>query len=547
MRSLDCRATPCAPSSSTARDGNKIRTKGVILIEQSWLRRLLVAVAGVCLSCQVLSASEEASLPPQGVVEITAGQLAQMIVLRNAEALSAELQTDVSESLYESEAALYDPVVFTLARYDDLHLPRAVDDPLNSPFFGAQPEIEEEIGTVEMGTRMRLYSGGEAQLSYQWRERRALALQGNRENVNTMTLSLRQPLLRGLGRKATEADLQVVELERDIDVQRYRERLLEVAGDGVSAYWQLYRALASRSVREESLATVREVREDVSRRVAGGFAPSTDQLEARIAVASRKADLTRSTSLVAEAQGQLLRLLNVEAAREAPSFEPTRRPLGRREDAFDAQARFERALDSWPDLLISQLRVRQEQVRLAFARNERLPTLDLSVGANWNTYSLDDRTPDWDTLRPADGTNGWFAGLEFEMPVTNRQAQRRVDAQRLRLQQAELEVNAVRNALSHDIRTREQQLDAALEEMAQLQEDVELREQLLAAERSAYGLGRSRLTDVLDREDQLNESRQRLIDALTRVELARLALRIADGSLLEVYDVQIEVSQEGAG
>ena len=133
------------------------------------------------------------------------------------------------------------------------------------------------------------------------------------------------------------------------------------------------------------------------------------------------------------------------------------------------------------------------------------------------------------------------------MPVTNRQARRRVDAQRLRLQQAELEVGAVRNALSHDIRTRERQLDAALQEMLQLQEDVELREQLLQAERSAYGLGRSRLTDVLDREDQLNESRQRLVDALTRVELARLALRIADGSLLDVYDVQVEVTKEGAG
>ena len=519
----------------------------MILIEQNWLRRVLVAATGICLSGQVLSAPDDASLPSRGGVEISPGKLAQLIVLRNVDALSAELQADVSERLYESEAALYDPVVFTLARYDDLHLPRAVDDPLNSPFFGAQPEIEEEIGTVEVGSRVQLYSGGEAQVSYQWRERRALALQGNRENVNTMTVSLRQPLLRGLGRQATEADLRVIELERDIDVQRYRERLLEVAGDGVSAYWQLYRALASRSIREESLATVKEVREDVSRRVAGGFAPSTDQLEARIAVASRMADVTRSTSLVEEAQGQLLRLLNVEAAREAPSFEPTRRPLGRREDAIDSQARFERALDSWPDLLISQLRARQEQVRLVFARNERLPTLDLSVGANWNTYSLDDRTPDWDILRPADGTNGWFAGLEFEMPVTNRQARRRVDAQRLRLQQAELEVGAVRNALSHDIRTRERQLDAALEEMAQLQEDVELREQLLEAERSAYGLGRARLTDVLDREDQLNESRQRLVDALTRVELARLALRIADGSLLDVYDVQIEVSNGGAG
>ena len=185
------------------------------------------------------------------------------------------------------------------------------------------------------------------------------------------------------------------------------------------------------------------------------------------------------------------------------------------------------------------MRARQEQVRLVFARNERLPTLDLSVGANWNTYSLDDRTPDWDILRPADGTNGWFAGLEFEMPVTNRQARRRVDAQRLRLQQAELEVGAVRNALSPTGRA------SAGSTRRWKRCNCRRTSNFGSNCRSGtqrHGLGRSRLTDVLDREDRLNESQRQLVDTLTRVELARLALRIADGSLLDVYDVQIEVT-----
>lgn len=480
--------------------------------------------------------------PREGTVEISPGRLAQLLVVRNADALSSELQADVSDRLYASEAALYDPVVFTLARYDDLHLPRAVDDPLNSPFFGAQPEIEEEISTVEVGTRRLLPTGAEAQLSWQFRERRALALNNNRENVNTVTLTLRQPLMKGRGRGATEADLRVVELERDIDIERYRERVLEVAGDGVSAYWQLYRARAGLEIRERSLATVEDVRTDVGRRVQGGFAPSTDLLESRIAVASRRADLIRARTLVQEAQGELLTLLNVEAVETAPELEPVRMPLGRREDEIGVARRFERALETWPDYRITLLRAQQERVRLAFARNERLPTLDLSVGSNWNSYDLDQRIPALTRLQP-DGTNGWYAGIDFEMPLRNREARRLVEAQALRLQQAELQVGAVRNGLATDIRTREQQLDAALEEMAQLEEDVDLREQLLEAERSAYGLGRARLQDVLDREGQLNESRQRLVDAMTRVELARLALRIADGSLLDVYDVRIELAR----
>lgn len=502
-------------------------------------------MAAVALLGSLQARADDGDIPSRGEYRLQPATLVPLVVLRNAQALSAELQANVAERLLASERALYDPVAFSRFRYDDINRPRTQDDPL-AFLFGPGSDLEEEIYTLEAGLRQRLPYGGEGVVSYQARQRDSTALQEGEEYSGTLTVTLRQPLLRGRGRTATEADLRVVELERDVDVMRYRDRLLESAGEAVNAYWQLYRAVAGLEIRQRSLATVEQLREDIARRVQGGFAPSTDLLEARIAVSSRRADVTRAAQNVDEVQARMRTLLNVEGSEgQELAFVPVRSPDPAQDAGPGIDQRYRQALESWPQYRIALLRYEQERVRLAFASNQRMPTLDVEVGYNLSSLgseselSGDTRVHSILNATRFSHQAGWFAGLEFEMPLGNRQARERVFAQEYRLRQAALEANASRNALGHDITTRWRQFHSARAEVEQLEEDVSLREQLLQAERSQYELGRSRLSHVFDREDELNESRQRLVDSTTRLELARLALYIADGSLLEVYGVAL--------
>lgn len=506
---------------------------------------VLVGLAGV--GGQVAASPANGEIPARGAYPLRPATLVPLVVMRNAQALAAELQSKVAERLLASERALYDPVIFSQLRYDDILRPRTDDDPLRNPLFGGSGirELDEEIYNFEVGFRQLLPYGGEGTVGYVARERESTALQQGAEYTGTMTVTLRQPLLKGRGRTATEADLRVVELEHDIDVMRYRDRLLESSGEAVNAYWQLYRAVEALGIRERSLATVQQLQTDIGRRVEGGFAPSTDLLEARIAVSSRRADVTRAKQSVDEVQARLRTLLNVEgsAGREL-AFVPVVAPEVTADLGADIDERYQRALESWPQFRIAELRHQQERVRLAFAVNQRMPTLDLTLSYNLNSIGNDADEPDapvWSVFSATqfNHQDGWFAGVEFEMPVGNRQARERVSAQEFRVQQAALEAQASRNALGHDITTRWRQFHSAREEVEQLQEDVRLREQLLQAERSQYELGRSRLSHVFDREEEVNESRQRLVDSTTRLELARLALFIADGSLLDVFGVAV--------
>lgn len=508
--------------------------------------RALVLVV-VCVVTAGTGARPADELPITGVHRLTPAELVQLVALRNAEALAAELQTRVADRLLDSEQALYEPVVFSTGRQEMVDRPRNQDDPLQSPFFGAQEDLEEEIASLALGMRQLLPTGAEGQVRYQWVERISSALDDNQEYTGNAVISLRQPLMRNRGRAATEADLRVVELEREIDVLRYRARLLESSGDAVNAYWQLYRSLQGLAIRRESLDTVRQLLEDVRRRAEGGFAPRTDLLEARIAVISRQADVTRALRLVDEAQSRLRTLLDVEISGAATlDFAPGTGPSLRLDESRTLAQRIEEARRTWPDLRIAALRERQEQVRLGLAENQTMPALDLEVGFNWNSIGSDDGNSYSGALSLFNGSryshrNGWYAGVDFEMPLGNGEARGRAGAQAFRLQQARLETAALANSLGHDIGTRWRQVRSALDEAGQLAEDARLREELLEAERAQYALGQVRLSEVLDREEELNESRQRLLDATTRFELARLALIIADGSLLDVYGVEVSL------
>ncbi len=63
---------------------------------------------------------------------------------------------------------------------------------------------------------------------------------------------------------------------------------------------------------------------------------------------------------------------------------------------------------------------------------------------------------------------------------------------------------------------------------------------LLAAERAQFDNGSGTLARLLRRQTDLLDARLRHGEALTRVELARVALQLADGTLLDSHEVQFD-------
>lgn len=515
-----------------------------------------LGLIALCCSTAALAAVETApvggsplaappAIPIQGVWEVTPTRLLQQVLARNADALYARLQSRVASRLLEAESALGEPVSYASLRHEDRFRQRTAQE--KSVLGTPQSELDELVDTLEIGVRERLASGGEVSLSYRYTDRRNNIIRSgtgkpDAEYDGALTLTLKHPLLRGFGAAAVDADRQVAELEQAISLQQYKQQLLKASSDALTAYWQLYKAYELKRMREEARDHARRAFDDVRAQVASGRVSRTVASESQALLGLRTVEVLRAEQGVSEAETRMKNLLGLPghtyarlSLKPAPG-EAAAAPTAEVEAL--SESRLNAVLEAWPPWQVAQLRRRQALVRLDYARNQVKPALDViaSCSSSRLAYSSSTVTDNVLSTRYPD----CYLGLNMEMPLQgNRRASAQHDAQQLRIAQSDLELDTVRGAMANDLLSRQAMLANAVAEVEEMRRDVDLRARLLDAERVQMELGLSRLAQVIERENALNESRARLLDSLTRQEQARTALHLADGSLLRRHAIEL--------
>lgn len=517
-----------------------------------------LGLLALCCSTAALAAVEAApadgsplaappAIPIQGVWEVTPTRLLQQVLARNADALYARLQARVAGRLLEAESALGEPVGYASLRHEDRFRQRTAQEiNATSSLFSTQNTLDELVDTLEIGVRERLPTGGEVSLSYRYTDRRNNIIRSTTGNSaeydGALTLTLKHPLLRGFGAAAVDADRQVAELEQVVSLQQYKQQLLKASSDALTAYWQLYKAHELKRMREEARDHARRAFDDVRAQVASGRASRTVASESQALLGLRTVEVLRAEQGVSEAEARMKNLLGLPGhtyaglrLKPAPG-EVAAAPSAEAEAL--SESRLNAVLEAWPPWQVAQLRRRQALVRLDYARNQVKPALDVvaSCSSSRLAYSSSTVTDNAFSTRYPD----CYLGLNLEMPLQgNRRAGAQHEAQQLRIAQSDLELDAVRGAMANDLLSRQAMLANAVAEVEEMRRDVDLRARLLDAERVQMELGLSRLAQVIERENALNESRARLLDSLTRQEQARTALHLADGSLLRRHAIEL--------
>jgi len=467
-------------------------------------------------------------------------EFVQQAVLRNAAVQAARLQADAAGRLVQAERALYDPILVGRARRELSDRPRTFEERTSGPNVGKESAIEQ-LGTASTGLRGKLPSGATYEFGYELR-RRASNLLGSddvRESRGTLTLTIKQPLLRSYGRAATEADLRVSEKEQQVEAQRFVKQLADLVADAGSTYWQLHRAEQTLRMRERALDVARELQADVRRRVEGGMAPRVELQEAELTLGARQAEVLRARQLGLEARARARVLLGVDAATSPDGVPGTLpgAPLSVPEAASESGTPPPQLLDGLPAVRIARLRLEQEQVRLDHARRQEQPDLSVEVGVNRN--SLADSTRRGFEQSLGSQHPGYYAGLLLEMPLDNGAARARREGQGLRRDAARLQVEAEERAARNEWEARHGQWTASLGELALLGRELLAREALLTAELENYQSGRSRLRQLVEAQDRLGESRLRELDAAVRARLAEIALRASAGELFGHFGLKL--------
>ena len=468
---------------------------------------------------------------------MTPRTLAQALTVRNLELAYGRDSMAIGASLAAAEAALYEPVLFASAKRTSIERQRTTEEKSSNIFVQQDNKLDEDGRTVEAGVRQRVPLGGELSVSARQAQRSSNVLAKSAPPVSLeinsgLVLSFKQPLWRGAGVGVTETDKRVSEIESLVTQWQYLQQLYKVLAEGLSLFWQAEVASQATRWREQLLTSTTSLVQDARVRVeAGKLAPRANLELARVLLA-READLGRAVQTRDELKLRLLSSLDLDAA-----LLPSLQLDGQNISPQVATVTVDEALALWSPYQVAMLRKRQGELRLAFASNQRRPAVDLVMSYTQGGLANARSRTAWSTVKDGEYPE-WFVGLNIELGAQgNRKAESQMVAQARRVEQSDTEIAAIRQAFLNDRRAKLMARDQLLRETDLTQQEVKTRQALLDDERQRFDAGLGLLGSLLQAEQDLLESRIRAADAQGRLETARLALLLADGTLLPAYGI----------
>ena len=225
----------------------------------------------------------------------------------------------------------------------------------------------------------------------------------NSEQEQTLTASLRQPLLAGRG----DASAAYEELRSARNA--YRAALLsffveqeDLIERVISSYLTAIQQQQLVAIRESSVKMAEETVRDARLRLDEGVIAELDLMRAQLRLAGEQRTTVSTSQSLADSIDHLLTLLGLQVGGmprlvTQVTYEPR---------DIDLEASVAQALDLRPELRLIGLAIEDREAVLRIARSHRLPSLDLFGEWRRTANGVDDRS--------------WGVGLELSVPIASR-------------------------------------------------------------------------------------------------------------------------------
>jgi outer membrane protein len=430
-----------------------------------------------------------------------------------------------------------------------------VENPAASNLDGADIQIQKR-SSVTVGGSQLLPTGGVFGVSIpngRFETNSSFSLL-NPSFDSGLDLSFTQPLMRGLGRSATDYGIEVARVSSDISQQQFVFEVISTIQNVENSYWNLVAARYALVVAEDSLKLAEELHSNNRVRVDVGTLAPLELVQSEAQIATRQEAIIRARGVVGDAEDLLFFYLNVD---QGEAWSKTILPdteASIEHPQVDLQEAIRTALAARPEIVTQQLRIQSATLDQTFLAQDAKPRLDLRA-----TYGLSGlggdvviRNPDgtvastipggWDdAFEQVTGADfpGWSVGLELGIPIQNRAARARkaiadlaVEAGKDTAKQLELRVTTEVRAAVRGLETSREQLESA-------KVSTRLAEKNLDAERKKYDNGLSTAYQILQVQDDLTAARYRQVAAVTGYRKSIVEYNRATGSLLASSNVTI--------
>jgi len=455
---------------------------------------------------------------------------------KNEKIMAQRLEVAISREAIKGAWSIFEPEMVGSYRRDDAREKYTEED--KAKLLYAFDELKEANHSYNLAVEELVLTGGRLNVGYTMKE---ISNNFNQdtgdEYQTTVGMSITQPLLKNAGIKTTMTDIRLAEADAKIALQTYRLQMMQIVSKAAAAYWNLYLAQERYGIRKGSVDIAEQILSDNRKRFKVGKMAETEVLEAEAGLAYRK-------SLASEARQDLISAVNNVRSYISQSTMNTDKEIRAKDRSVDEGPlpNFESSLDKSfrlrPDYISSRRALEREDIRVAFAKNQRWPQLDLKGSLQLN--GLDESTgSSWhDTFE--NGHKTWAVGLELRLPLDGgKKSRSELEAAKYRKRQALLEIKSLEVSIENGVDAAVQEVYSTGEQVRQYASVVDLDKRLLEVELLRQRGGKSNTRLVLEKEEDLQRAKDAYIVSVADNKMAILALEMAEGSLLTAYGIDI--------
>lgn len=525
----------------------------MISLKSKWISGAALAV-GVMLpgvghgqeaAAPITSPVTVASYPPEQA-GLTLEETIRRVVAHNESLQIKMLEAEISRRQFKAEKGIFEPVV--VGGYERFDSQRENTQEQQSSLFSFlsatnRTAFNERNDLFNGGLEFLAPVGSKFRLGYNLRRLRnnLNATTRGAEYVTTVGLSVTQPLLKNFGPGATLVRIRLAAVNSDIAYQDYRRQLMLTLTRAESAYWDLYLTQEQHRITGESLATAEKIARDNKERLSVGKSSELEVLEANAGVSLRLARRNEAEQKLNEAATQLSTLFSghtgdkpsavraVEAP-EVTNFELT---------FYDC---YKRAFELNPDYLSRKSQALAENIRLAYAKNQLLPQLDLK-----GSYGLNGLGSDvGDSFEDVQGADypAWSVGVELRIPVTGGMKERNeYKAAQLNRQKALISIKEAEVQLGNALSSSLLKVRNLRANIASQREVIGFHEQLLETQLARLDVGVVDSRAVFETEEKLFQARIDLLETMVDFQKALLENELYQGGVLQARNMDLSKAQ----
>lgn len=348
-----------------------------------------------------------------------------------------------------------------------------------------------------------------------------------------LTLSFRQPLLKGGGIAVNTASLELARRAEEANILALRSAVMGAVSLVIQTYRNYMQAHQRLEISARSLERAKEQLEVNRLLIDAGRMAERDIVQTETDIANRELGVTEAENSLDAARLSLIDVLDIDGStRIIPTEELLANPVD--PDSLDLERSVELALRSRPDYLSARLRIEDAETELLLARNNRLWDLSATATADFGGSG--------DSFEPfrSVGSGDYRVGLDLSIPFGDLTLRHRVVRARTALAQARNDLAELRQRVEIAVLNDVREVEVRYRQVDLARRTRELSEQQFEIEKEKLKLGLSTNFQVSNYEEDLVQARNGEVDSVVAYLNALTSLDQTLGTTLETWKVDIK-------